>query len=57
MREEFLHVDLADEAQALTVFFLGSRKLELFSQFSDLGLLDIAYGKERMSELLLSQSP
>ena len=52
MREEFRHLDLAKEANALAILFVGNRKVEFPGNFTDPRFFDFAEGKTSSGKLL-----
>ncbi len=49
--QEVRHLDLADEADPLAVFFVGVGQAGLARQPAQLGLFQVADGKTRIGEL------
>ena len=52
MREELGHLDLAKEANALTILFIGNRKIEFPGNFTDPRFFDLAEGEASSGKLL-----
>src|SRR5690606_39948666 len=55
LAQEVLHPDLADEADALAVFFAGGREAGLGGEAAQLGFGEVADGEAGVGELVLGE--